>query len=262
MKHFIRTAFLFFLLLSNFCGKADTLEIKVNQNPIDLSYWPTGKKHYGAVLLVSGGDDVVQSPILLTHVAEQLSRYGWSVVLLNCNKDGPVPWVQQIPAAIHILREHKNKRIVLVHYGDQLNQSLEYFSRPQSKMINGLIMLSAYDDDNWNKPLRLRFPVFDIVGQFDYEAVLYQMEVREREFRAHNYQSIEMPGAHHDYRYSQKMLLAFIHGWMAKLPEFEPQPPPILVSYIEPINSPASVIAKLEESDWTGFIDDPIEPEQ
>ncbi|CEG58578.1 ATPase [Legionella fallonii] len=261
MNHFIRTAFLFLLLLfSSHCG-ADTLVIKVNQNPIDLSYWPAGNKHYGAVLLISGGEDVVQSPILLTHVAEQLSSYGWSVVLLNCTKDSPVPWVKQIPPTINILREHKNKRIVLVHYGEQLNQSLEYFSRPQSKMINGLIMLSAYDDTNWSKLKKLRFPVFDIAGQFDYDAVLYQMEVREKEFGRHNYQSIEMPGAHHDYRYSQKMLLAFIHGWMAKLPESEPEPPPILVSYIEPVYSAASHIAKVDHSDWAGFIDDPIEPE-
>ena len=260
MKRIIRTVLVFFLIISN--ATADVLEIKVDQHLISLPYWQANKAHYGGVIIVRGGEDVAQLPLLLTHFAEQLSRNGWSVVLLNCNNDTAIPWVKQIPETISVLREDKNKRIVLVHYGDQLNQSLEYFSKPQAKMINGLVMLSAYDEQsNLDRPPSLRFPLFDIAGQFDYGTVLNQMGQREKEFKRHNYLAVEMPGAHHDYQYSQEMLLAFIHGWMTRLPEIETQPRPILVSYIEPIYSPASLIAEVDESNWVGFIDDPVEPE-
>ncbi|MCL9685085.1 alpha/beta hydrolase [Legionella maioricensis] len=261
MSYIIRTVLVFFLIISNTI--ADVLEIKVDQHPLSLPYWPASKAHYGGVIIVRGGADAAQSPRLLTHFAEQLSHNGWSVVLLNCNNDNTIPWVKQIPETISALREAKNKRIVLVHYGEQLNQSLEYFSKPQSKMINGLVMVSAYDEQsNLDRPPSLRFPLFDIAGQFDYDTVLNQMEQREKEFKQHNYVAVEMPGAHHDYQYSQRMLLAFIHGWMTRLPEFEIQPRPILVSYIEPVYSSASLIAKVDESNWVGFIDDPVEPEQ
>ena len=240
---------------------ADVLEIKVNQSPVSLPYLPARASHYGAVLIVKGGVDA-QWPLLLTHFAEQLATNGWSVVLLNCTNDNSIPWINQLPEAISVLRQNHNKRIVLVHYGEQLNQSLEYFSKPQAKMINGLVLLSAYDDQSGlDKFDRLRFPLFDVAGQFDYDMVLSQMGQREKEFKRGNYQAIEMPGAHHDYAYSQKLLIAFIHGWMTKLPETQIQRPPILVSYIEPVYSPSSLIAVVDESNWKGFIDDPVEPE-
>jgi len=260
MNYITRIVLSFFLMSSNVM--ADVLEIKVNQDSISLPYWPASNAQYGAVLIVRGGTDIVQWPVLLTHFAEQLSYNGWSVVLLNCNQDNTIPWIKLVPETISTLRGNKNKRIVLLHYGDQLNQSLEYFSKPQSKMINGLVMVSAYDDQaNTDTPPKLRFPLFDIAGQFDYDDVLSQMHLREKEFK-HNYLAVEMPGAHHDYQYSQKMLLAFIHGWMTKLPEVEPQKPPILVSYIEPVYSSASTIAQISDSNWTGFIDDFVEPDQ
>lgn len=251
---------MFFLIISN--ANADVLEIKVDQHSISLPYWPAGKAHYGGVMIVRGGADVAQAP-MLTHFAEQLSHNGWSVVLLNCTNDNTTPWVQQIPETISALREAKNKRIVLVHYGEQLNQSLEYFRKPQSKMINGFVLLSAYDEQSsLDKTPSLRFPLFDIAGQFDYDTVLNQMKQRGKEFKGYKYRAAEIPGAHHDYQYNQKMLLAFIHGWMIKLPESETQPPPILVSFIESVYSSASLIAELDESNWSGFIDDPVEPVQ
>lgn len=261
MNYFARIAVLFFLITS--APRADVLEIKIQPSIIvNLPYWPANSNHYGAVLLVRGGEQFASPPFLLTNFADQLSQYGWSVVLLNCNEDRSIPWIEQLPKTISVLREANNKRIILVHYGEQLNQSLEYFGKPQSKMINGLVMLSAYDEQpNLEKMPSLRFPLFDIAGQFDYDAVLYQMEMRGKGFRHNNYLAVEMPGAHHDYQYSQQMLLAFIHGWMAKLPEFKPQPPPILLSYIEPFYSGASHIATIDESNWSGFIDNPVEPD-
>lgn len=238
-----RILLVFFLIISSVL--AANIEIKVKQARISLPYWPAQEDRYGAVLIVRGGEQP-QWSMLLAHFAEQLAQYGWSVVLLNCTKDGSIPWVEQVPKVISNLRQDNNKRIILVHYGDQLNQSLEYFSKPQSKMVNGLVMLSAYDGKNTlDKPPRLRFPLFDIAGQFDFDQVLNQMTLRGKEFKQHNYLSLEMPGAHHDYEYSQKLLLAFVHGWMSKLPEVEIQSPPILVSYIEPISFLPSYIARL-----------------
>ena len=99
------------------------------------------------------------------------------------------------------------------------------------------------------------FRLFDIAGQFDYDSVLSQIELRGREFKQHNYLSIVMPGAHHEYEYTQKLLLAFIHGWMTKLPVIEPQKPPVQVSYsyIEPVFSKSSFIVLLDESKWEWF---------
>lgn len=239
---------------------ADVLDIKINQTPVSLPYWSARNAQYGGVIIVRGGDDA-HWPMLLPHFAKQLANNGWSVVLLNCNKDISVPWIKQLPETISALRQNHNKRIVLIHYGEQLNQSLEYFSKPQAKLINGLVMLSAYDEQSHlDKPSRLRFPLFDIAGQFDYDEVLSQMGLRGKEFKQRNYLAIEMPGAHHDYEYSQKLLVAFIHGWMTKLPKFEPQKLPILASYIEPLNSKNSFIAILDEANWSGFIENPVEP--
>ena len=168
------------------------------------------------------------------------------MVLLNCTNDKVIPWIDQLPKVISTLRQDNNTRIVLVHYGDQLNQSFEYFSKPQSKMVNGLVMISAFDGRNARKATpRLRFPLFDIAGQFDFNEVLNQMSERKKDFKQQKYLSIEMPGAHHDYEYSEKLLLSFVHGWMSNLPASEIHSPPILVSYIEPIIFLPSYIASI-----------------
>lgn len=237
---------LFFLIASSVF--AEKLEIQVEQKKVILPYWPSMHMSYGAVVIVRGGE-YGQGTLLLEHLAKRLSQNGWSVALVNCTKNNSVPWINQLPEVISALRQNHNKRIVLVHYGDQLNISLEYFSKPQSKMINGLVMLSAYDvKKNLKKIPLLRFPLFDIAGQFDYDMVLQQRKMREEEFKAQKYLAIDMPGAHHDYQYSQQLLLAFVHGWMAKLPEFETQPPPILVSYLEPVYSSVSSVVLIDKS--------------
>lgn len=238
---------------------ADILSIKVDQTVIDLPYWPvTSQVGYGGVLIVQGGSEP-HSSALFNNFAQQLSKRGWSVALLNANKNATIPWIEQLPEAISMLRQQKNKRIVLIHYGEQLNQSLDYFSKPQSKMINGLVMVSAYDDELDTTRETLRFPLFDISGQFDYDTVIRQVALRRQEFKT-NYVAIEMPGARHDYEYSSTLLLGFVHGWMVKLPETQIAPKPVLESYLEPIYSTASVVAN-DESNWFGFIDNPVEPD-
>lgn len=238
---------------------AEILPIKVEQTVIDLPYWPAANHaNYGAALIVQGGSEPQGSP-LLNNFAQQLAARGWSVALLNANKNATIPWIEQLPEAIGMLRQQKNKRIVLIHYGEQLNQSLDYFTKPHSKMINGLVMVSAYDNEMEVSNDTLRFPLFDISGQFDYDAVLRQVAQRRQEFK-NNYLAIEMPGAHHDYEYSTRLLLGFVHGWMTKLPETQIAPKPVLESYLEPINSMASLLAT-DESNWFGFIDNPVEPD-
>lgn len=255
MAQFIRIVLLFAFIVPNVL--ADRLEIKINQDSFDVPYWPAKEARYGAVLIVRGGQPIQWSPFL-AGVAKKLSRNGWSVVLLNCDPGISTPWISQLPEIISVLRQDKNSRIVLVHYGDELNQSLDYFSKPQSKMVNGLVMISAYGDiASMENPPSLRFPLFDIAGQFDYDNVLSQMILREKGFKDRNYLSLELPGARHDYEYSQQLLVAYVHGWMSKLPEFRPQPRPILVSYIEPLYSLVSHIASIRESDWYGFINNP-----
>lgn len=242
MRKIIGIGLLLFLMQS--IAFAEKLDITVNQAKISLPYWKANTTQYGAVLIVKGGPP--QWSTLLAQFAKRLKHTGWSVALLNCNPGNATPWVDQIPEAISALRQDKNNRIVLVHYGDQLNQSLAYFSKPQAKMINGLIMLSAYDDQsNLDPKQSVRFPLYDIAGQFDYDNVLRQMKNRTRVFKQPEYKAIEMPGAQHDYEYSQAMVLSFMHGWMSKLPEIKPQPAPILSSYIEPVFPANNYIASL-----------------
>ncbi|KTD46396.1 ATPase [Legionella quateirensis] len=258
MERITRMILIFFFISTSLW--ADQLEISIDQNSVRLPYWPAQKLHYGAVMIVHGGDQPQWSE-LLAQCAKQLAANGWSVVLLNCNSDNSVPWIKQLPEVISSLRQNKNKRIIMIHYGEQLNQSLDYFSKPQSKMINGLVLISAYGESSTkDKSLSFRFPIFDVAGQFDYENVLTQMHHRKKEFKDRPYLAVEMPGADHDYEYNQRLLVSFVHGWMTKLPETQTQPRPILESYIEPVYSSQSQIVSITHSDWTGFIDNPVEP--
>ncbi|HRD70830.1 MAG TPA: alpha/beta hydrolase [Legionella sp.] len=231
MNHTFK-ALLFCFLFYPFFMCADSLKIDVEQASINLPYWPAKKAHYGAVLMINGEST---SSTLLNQLANQLSRIGWSVVAINMDQQAAIPWIAQIPEVIRTLRQDHNKRIVMIHYGEHLNQTLEYFNKPQSKMINGLVMLSAFAQTDTFVDYNIRFPLLDILGQFDYEFIHDQRNLRARDFRRYRYSSIEMPGANHDYEYSKKLLFAYIHGWMSKLPEFKPQRAPISVSYIEAI---------------------------
>lgn len=249
MSTITRIVVLFIMMVCS--AFAEKLEITVDQSQIKIPFWEAKEPRHGAVIIVKGGDYAGWSSVL-ARLAKKLSQYGWSTALLNCKSDS-VPWIEQLPAAIGALRQKNNNRIILVHYGDQLNQSFEYFSKPQAKMINGMIMLSAYDDQKNVEVKRFRFPLFDVVGQFDYERVHQQKHWRERQFHKPDYHAVEMPGAQHDYEYSQRLLLAFLHGWMSKLPEIKPQPVPILSSYVEPISILVSHIASIDGFNTAGF---------
>ncbi|CAM2855988.1 alpha/beta hydrolase [Legionella worsleiensis] len=234
MKPIVRI--LFFLFFISTSLSADQLEITVDQKKLQLPFWPAQTQRYGAVLIVRGGEQPHWSD-MLAQCANKLATNGWSVVLLNCNPAQGIPWINQLPEVIGSLRKEKNKRIILIHYGDQLNQSLEYFSKPQSKMINALVMISAYGDiDIKDKGSEFRFPIFDVVGQFDYDTVLAAMDKRKKQFKEKSYLAMQMPGADHDYDYSEDLLISFVHGWMTKVPETKTQPRAVLDSYIHSVS--------------------------
>jgi len=249
MKQFISILFLFLSLFN--ASFAEDLEIKVNQKSIKLPYWPAQKLNYGGVIVVRGGDPVQWSESL-AHLSQLLAQNGWSTVLLNCNPEIDVPWLSQLPEAISILRQNKNKRIVLIHYGEQLNMTLDYFSKPQGKTINGLVLLSAQDDkESTVKPETLRFPIFNIEGQFDYENVKDQFTARNKALLSPTYSAREIPGADHDYTYTQELLVSFLTGWMLRIPESTVSAPPInskaRQSYIEPIYSQDSHLVAISD---------------
>lgn len=212
---------------------AEELAIKVGGKTMNVAYWPASEKqpHYGAVILAHGGH--AEWSELLAHIAARLGRIGWSVVLLNSDAHTNDEWIEQVPEVISTLRQNKNYRIVLIHYGEQLQPTIDYFTKPQAKMVNGLILLSAFNEPQEAKIAALRFPLFDITGQFDYDRVSNQAAGRKQQLQQRLYTRVEIPGAAHDYEYCRSLLVSFIHGWMAKLPEARPVPKPI--SYLVPV---------------------------
>ncbi len=262
MSSILRIVLAFTLLVST--AFAEQLEIKPNGKSIKLPYWSALKDPHGAVILINGNAKPQWSQ-LLERLAKQMSANKWSAVLLNCSQDQSEPWVKQLPEVVNTLRQQKVNRIIVVHYGAQLQQTLGAVNKAANVKIEGLIFLSAYDmskaDDK--KP-ELSMPLLDVIGQFDYASVVNQVKLREKEFAQDQYLVIKIPGAHHDYQYSEQLLLSFIYGWMQKLAGL--QPPPVLTSYIEAIE-PYLVreLAMKTESysdDWEGFIDNPPEPTQ
>ncbi|KTD73960.1 alpha/beta hydrolase [Legionella tucsonensis] len=260
MKYITRTTLIFFLICSTVF--ADKLAINVDGKNIDLPYWPAKKEKYGAVLLVNGGAQA-ESSILLDNLANELAQKGWQVVLLNNDSSITVPWIKQFPEVIAVLRRQKNIRVVTVHYGEQLKQTFDYLGKPPVPAIEGLILLSAYNTPpTADKKLELNMPVFDIVGQFDFDLIKQEMAARKKEFgkNKNNYLAIEIPGAHHDYGYSRQLLFSFIHGWMVKLPKLQPKSSPLMYSYLAPIALYFKrQLAKNNESDWDRYFEQPLE---
>ncbi|WP_051131957.1 hypothetical protein [Legionella tunisiensis] len=135
------------LLFVNFSGaKAADLEIQVKGQKIMLPYWPaTGKQLQGGIVMVQG-ELANEGFLLLNNLAPQFAQLGWSVLLINpAGQQGSISWIEQLPEALSALRQKVNNRLVLLHYGDQLQIVVDYFSKLQSKQVNGLILLSAFD---------------------------------------------------------------------------------------------------------------------
>ena len=143
-----------------------------------------GEAQHGGILIVGSGAPWDHSE-LLPKLGEHFARLGWSVALLDASQQIDKPtWVESLPEILSTLRQKNNKRTILLYYGSQMHLILEYFSKPQSKQVNGLILLSAFDQleakDSILLLQKLPFPVLDVVGQFDYGTILEQAAVRKK----------------------------------------------------------------------------------
>lgn len=223
------------LLFLNFSGaKAADLEVQVKGQKIILPYWAAAGKQLQGGLVIVQGELANEGFLLVNNLAEQFSQLGWAVILLNsAEQKGSIPLIEQLPEALSALRQKDNKRLVLLHYGDQLQVSVDYFSKLQSKQVNGLIFLSAFDQPE-KKDLsellqKITFPMVDLTGQFDYQVVLEQAATRHDSMQNKSYLSTQIPGAEHDYYYTQQLLVAYLHGWMKKLQFTSPGKPPIVL---------------------------------
>ncbi|KTC86322.1 DUF3530 family protein [Legionella brunensis] len=221
---------LFFL---NFAEvRAASLEILVKQQKVVLPYLLfKGKKQRGGVVIINGEQNNEGSE-LVDNLGTELAKHGWSIALLNTSLQiNSVPWIEQLPEALSALRQKNNPRMIVIHYGSQLEGSVNYFTKLQSKQVNGMIFLSAFDQPE-NKEIpnlihKIPFPLLDIIGQFDYEPVLAQAAARHLSIKNDRYLYRQLPGANHDYSYNKKILMANIHGWMKKLRTTNPVKPPI-----------------------------------
>jgi hypothetical protein len=255
MKYITRIVVLFFLITS--FAFAEQLEVKFNGKSMKLPYWSALKHPHGAVILINGASQA-QWSILLARIAKQLSHHGWSSVLVNCTEqDNADPWTKFLPEVINTLRQQKNNRVIVAHYGEGLKQTFDSFNKSPKAGIEGLILLSAYDNPKTeDKKPELSMPLLDLAGQFDYAAVIGQFESREKEFAQDKYLGIRIPGAGHDYEYSHQFLISFMSGWMVHLAEFKPEPPPVsYIASIEPLMP--KQIAYDDEYGWQGLVDDP-----
>lgn len=183
-------------------------------------------------MLINGEQDS-EGSVLANSLSKELAKHGWSVALLNTSLHIPVPWTEQLPETLSALRQKNNKRIVVIHYGSQLEKSVNYFTTPQSKRVSGLILLSAFDQPE-NKGLidliqKIPFPLLDITGQFDYTPVLEQASLRQFSIKNERYLYRQLPGASHDYAYSKKTLVTNLNGWMKKLRTERPVKAPIIL---------------------------------
>ncbi len=69
----------------------------------------------------------------------------------------------------------------------------------------------------------------DLTGQFDYQLVLEQAATRHDSMQNKSYIATQIPGADHNYYYTQQLLVAYLHGWMKKLRFASPARPPIIL---------------------------------
>jgi hypothetical protein len=210
--------------LVQICQAAD-LRIQSKGQSLTIPYWPaeTAQPLGGVIVLHCGHD---QDDLFIQVIAQQLAQLNWSIASLACDQHEQL-WSWQIPATLSALRQQRLHRLVLVYYGDQLHEPFQYFTQAQAKQISGLILLSAWQDQGKNLVLKsLRFPVMDVVGQFDYPAIMAQFQQRQAYFKQHRvkYTPMKIPGANHQFQYTRQMLVGYLHGWMSKLPIYYPQP--------------------------------------
>lgn len=210
-------------------SSAADLKIEYKSQSLNIPYWQaTVPQPLGAVVMIHCGHD--QDDLMIQSLAEQLARLNWTVAALDCGQHDAI-WSWQVPATLSALRQQGLNRLVLLYYGNQLQESFGYFTQAQAKQVNGLILLSAWQEKGMDLAIkRLRFPVLDVVGQFDYPAILTQFSQRRAYFeqRRLRYTPMKISGANHQFQYTRQMLVAYLHGWMSNLPIHHPHPRPKL----------------------------------
>ncbi|MCE3045833.1 alpha/beta hydrolase family protein [Legionella sp. 16cNR16C] len=201
----------------------DHIKINVNQEEIELPFWEARQKETkGGIILLQGGKPAGGAEFS-RKLADSLAKAGWSVTLLNSDLRVKTPWIEQLPEAMSTLRQRNSNRLIMIHYGDELDLSLNYFSKPQSKQVNGLVLLSAFQSKPDEKTTRetlgkgLRFPVYEIYAQFDYEAVKHSAQQLKLQLKKAGSRSFQVPGSSHDYYYSTDLLKNYLNGWMSRL---------------------------------------------
>lgn len=211
---------------------SESLEINVREQKINVPYWPSLPflPSKGGVVIVQGGVPAYGTESL-RKLGELLAKRGWSVILLAGDDPRNVaPWLEQLPEALAAIRQKASGRLVLIHYGDEFAKTLAYFTQPQAKQVTGLVLLSAFQFPHEEQPeidlaktiKKIRFPVFEIAGQFDYAGVLAQAEKHQFIFPAQTYRLMLLPGAGHDYGYCRHLLAGYLNGWMSNLQTIKP----------------------------------------
>ena len=214
--------------------RADTFETQANGQKAPVNFLPAqGEGQHGGILIVGSGAPWDHSE-LLPKLGGHFAKLGWSVALLDASQQIDKPtWVESLPEILSTLRQKNNKRTILLYYGSQMHFLLEYFSKPQSKQVNGLILLSAFDQfeakDSVLLLQKLPFPVLDVVAQFDYGTILEQAAVRKKNNQSKSYRQVRFPGAVHDYYHTRRMLSYHLHSWMLNLQPTEIAGPPVVL---------------------------------
>ncbi|WP_367606309.1 hypothetical protein [Legionella sp. W05-934-2] len=205
------------LLLLNGTGLLASPTTLTIDEQTKLPFWPSTSHSAGGLLLVQGTNSHAQH--LLTTLAEILSKRGWSVAVVPSSLSSD-KFTEQLSSYLAILRQETQLKIGIIWYGDDYHQLLHYFSQPQAKQVSGLVLISAfqYPDVKVNDPWQIRFPVLDIVGQFDNRLVIKDYSQRQFLFDKNYYFKRTIPGAGPDYHYQENHLSAEVDNWLTKVP--------------------------------------------
>ncbi len=212
---FLRKIAVLFALSFSFPIFADELVLPLKGEDVQVNYWPVEKNSRGAIIWVRA-----EPSMLPDAIAEALSKKGWGIILIESKHAAELK--RLIPAAIRSFRKLHYQRIILLHQGDRLQQTLDYFKKRQTKRVDGFIFLSAYESKKTLNLQAVSSPVMDICGQFDYQYVLSDFQKRKEQGVFINYRSIQVPGADNSYEYQLKMLTSYLDGWMQNIPPVQP----------------------------------------
>lgn len=179
----------------------------------------------GGVLLAYPSHDN-QNKLFIEKLAARLSQSGWSVLMQPLVFSEASNWEDTLAKQLAVIRRKSNSRVIFIGYTTPWEPLKRYFRKPQAKQVSGLVLLSAANgdsvpvskrsDEDPEGRVNVRFPVFDIVAQFDYQPVLEAWKIRKKEFNR-NYQRLQVPGVRHGYLYHEQMLQEVLNDWMAGL---------------------------------------------